>query len=482
MLLLAIHLGLLVVFALTRLVDMDEGFYLSAAKEVAQGRALYQDFFYPQMPYLPYIFSFFTGNGFDTLYYTRLASTAAAMLTAILFYMSLVRLESDRMAVRVVLALYLFSGMVLSYTPWAKTYAWTGFFLMAAFYLIISSNGKKFALAMLLGGAAVAMAVNIRLVLAPVVVMFPLLILIGSGTRRYFKASVFAAGMLLFSLPSLFILLKDTKRFLFDNFGFHLIRNPGFDFPQSLYERLYVIGKMAINPQIFIILIVVITAAVCLWRSEERSRLPDILRRPAGMAGLMAAVLTLIHLLPNPIHQQYFVQALPFVLLATPSGVRFFLDRKQRLLSFISNRGLVGLALTIYVLGIIPYAVVFIGGVRDCDGYAGIGNMKRLCTYLKQAPIKGPVWAEHTIIPILSGRESFAGTEFLGYEYKNILDRERKQFYRLTTNEELTKIIDERQASYCVVLDQPVAELAEVIAANYQPDTTFERFLVYRRK
>ena len=135
--LVVIQACLLVFFAFNRLVDGDEGFYLSAAREVSQGRLLYTDFFYPQMPYLPHIFSIFANRGMTTLFMTRLASAAAGVMTTLLFLMVLMRTTDDRRVTGILLAMYVFSGLVISWHSVAKTFAWTDFFLMASLYCLV---------------------------------------------------------------------------------------------------------------------------------------------------------------------------------------------------------------------------------------------------------------------------------------------------------------------------------------------------------
>ncbi len=40
-----------------RPIDGDEGYYATAARLVSEGRTPYLDFFYPQMPLLPYVYA-----------------------------------------------------------------------------------------------------------------------------------------------------------------------------------------------------------------------------------------------------------------------------------------------------------------------------------------------------------------------------------------------------------------------------------------
>jgi hypothetical protein len=56
-----------------RLVDPDEGAYLLAAKLVMEGKSLFTDFFWPQMPLLPYAYGAWM-KFFGTNWYAARAS------------------------------------------------------------------------------------------------------------------------------------------------------------------------------------------------------------------------------------------------------------------------------------------------------------------------------------------------------------------------------------------------------------------------
>ena len=49
------EVALLGALAARGVVQVDEGFYMTAGWRVLAGRRLYADFFFPQMPYLPYV-------------------------------------------------------------------------------------------------------------------------------------------------------------------------------------------------------------------------------------------------------------------------------------------------------------------------------------------------------------------------------------------------------------------------------------------
>jgi hypothetical protein len=480
--LIVIQVCLLSFFAFNRLVDGDEGFYLSAAREVAQGKTLYSDFFYPQMPYLPHIFALFSGQGFTTLYMTRMASVAAALLTTLLFYLILMRLRVQRRIVNIMLAMYVFSGLVISWHSVAKTFAWTDLFLMTAFYFLIRFIDSKKLLYLALVGASISLAINTRLVLLPLAVLFLLPIMVKSAGEQLKRLASYSIPLIVFSIPALMLFVSDIDRFLFDNLGFHFIRNPGIEFPYTLFQRLYVAGKLLVNPQVFILMLAVGAGLYSWQRSKTTTVLKVVQTSIAGFAGFTALVITVIYLIPNPIHQQYFVQVVPFVLLAVPSGIEFFRSRKERIFTFISNRRLGVLFMVVYILGIVPYFVVYIGGVRNCDGHTDIGNMTRICDHINKTPGDDPILSELPLVSVLTNKASFDGIEYLGFEYPLPLNKEEKRYYRMVLNEDLRKILEEKLASFYVVVNDPPDDLLEAAYANYSLDGTFERFKIYRRK
>jgi len=480
--LIAIQVVLLVFFAFFRLVDGDESFYLSAGREVAQGQVVYADFFYPQMPYLPYILSVFAGHGFTSLYLSRLASVLAALCTTLVLAVLLRKITRDDTTTAILLALYVFSGFVIAWHSVAKTYAWADLFLLLSFAGVVYGMEKHRLPLIGLAGGALALAINTRLVLLPIIPVFMYYAMRNFPGKRLLSGVSFLSGAVLCSLPSLALLWQDSNRYFLDNFGFHLMRNPGQVFPETFVERAIVLGKMAINPQVLIVVAIIVGALMVRRKAAHTTWLKALFASPSGLAAAMAIVITIVYLIPNPIHQQYFVQALPFALLGVAGQTE---KGWGSLLSFIPamRRDVVMKAmLGIYVLGLIPYGVIFVGAVRDSDGNTNMSNMKRISAFLSQAPDSLPILAEHPIIPVLAGKPVCAGAEFLGYEYPLPLDESHKKYYRLITNDELKQMLDNRTASYFVFIDRPDTALVASAEANYEPEASFGRYQVYRRK
>ncbi len=479
--LISVQACLLVFFAFARLVDSDEGFYLSAAREVAAGDIPYRDFFYPQMPYLPYLFSLFSGHGFATLYLSRLASVAVSLLASVLLYLIMVRLTADRTVVNLLMAGYVFSGLAVSMHSVAETYAWTNVFLVAGLYFLVRFDESRKLWPLMLCGALMALAANVRLMMAPLILLYLIRIIVVAKGKRLSAVLAYALSLALVSLPSLYLLALDTRRYVFDNIGFHLIRNPGVGFPGTASQRLTVIGKLLINPQVLLVLAALIVAVVA-WRRAPGGRgLGYAFTSIPGFAGIVMLAIVFIHLLPEPIHQRYFVQALPFALLAVPGGIEYFLSRARHVFGFVTNRRLAHVLIVVYILGMTPYFVVFIGAVRECDGHTNIANLKRICACLDDSAADGPILAELPMISVLSNKPTVDGIEFLGFEYILPIDDADKRYYRFVLNKDLKKVLETRQASHYVVVNDPPQELTEATAANYELAGTFDRFKVYRR-
>jgi len=480
-LLLTAQICLLVFFAFARLIDNDEGFYLSAGQGVSEGKAPYIDFFYPQMPYLPYIFSPFAGHGFATLYATRLASVAAAVMTTLIFYLLLIRVVPRRNARNLALAMYVFSGMIISWHSVAKPYPWIDLCLLGGFYFLVrffESNRLRY---VLLCGIVTALAVNIRSVMAPVALLYLTALAVGAGSRRSTAVITYVAGALAVSIPALTVMVADTQRFFFDNIGFHLMRNPEHGLGYALMQKLSVASRLIINPQVLLLLIAGAAAYLVRDKSGRRWNSTALFTSPRPLAGIIALTISVIYFLPNPVLQQYFVQAIPFLLLASPKGIDHVLHRSRNILKGVSNRRLVGILTGVYILGMVPYVVIFVGAVREYDGFSTPGNLRQVCADLDENTDE-PILTELPIVSVLCRRHTFDGAEYLGFEYPLPLNEEEMNHYRLATNSMLERILDSGAASHYVVMNAPPEELADAAARNYMLVNTYDRLKVYRRK
>ncbi|MFQ6031614.1 MAG: hypothetical protein ACE5K2_01725, partial [Candidatus Zixiibacteriota bacterium] len=121
LLILIFQILFLVIFALFRLIDWDEGGYLSAAYQVRCGKIPYLDFLYPQMPYVPYVYSPISGFGFASLFWGRLISAFASLILGIALFWVAYKSSKDAKLSLFLFFLYSFNGLFLTWHCTVKT-------------------------------------------------------------------------------------------------------------------------------------------------------------------------------------------------------------------------------------------------------------------------------------------------------------------------------------------------------------------------
>jgi hypothetical protein len=376
-------------------------------------------------------------------------------------------------------ALYAFSGLIMAWHPVVKTYPWTNLFLLSGLYFAFRfSRSRRYPWA-LLSGIAFGLAANIRLTLLPLVLPAAAFVVLNADAQKLRNAAVFTIGVTVASAYSLLLMTQDFDRFFFDNLGFHLIRYPGISFWQSVAERLITIGKLLINPQHIVTLIVLALSFMAVRRERARFLSRSFFRSRDKFIFLMLGLIVVIHLVPNPIHQQYFTQVVPFAVLLVPRGLDYLAGQRDR---FPRAATMVKIALAIYLLGLIPYLIIFLGGIRHSDRSNRIENVRNLCDCIGEKAIEGPLYSEWPIVPVLTGRNSVPGIEFVAYDYGYPLTDSEKRRFHLPVSSDIRELLACRAPSFCVVVDSPHPDLIQVMVENYSLVGQFGRYNLYGRK
>lgn len=319
----AVALGLsslLVVIGHWRVIDGDEGYYLMAARLISEGKALYKDFFFPQMPLLVHIYGIFFSLFGRGWYGPRLLSSLMAAGTGFLLLEMLLHFRARMRWALVGAGLYAVTGFVGGWFTLAKSFGATAFFLtLGAFLLEVTATPLLVAC----GGLALMLAVECRLY---VVVAFPCAVLFllrryGFSRRGLRFVLYLTAGALAGALLLLPAIMRDWHNFYFGNWVFHSIREYG---QSSFFTNLP--NKRQ-----------TVMSVLCL----DRARLPG----HAQLAGLVVAallapflprtrgnrlssylwpVLFLVSLVPSPADPQYFCLLIPFLILEAVEAVASF--------------------------------------------------------------------------------------------------------------------------------------------------------------
>ena len=297
----ALVFGPLVAF---RFLDGDEGVYAYASRLALHGHVPYRDFFYEQMPLLPYVYGAWIGVFGESWYAARSLSALAAAATGALLYLHVERRLGPWPGL-VATCLYALSGLVFGYFTIVKTFALASLFLFAAFFLVEARRPRW-----LVAGLLVGLAVDTRLVFAAAIPAFALL-----AVRRR-ALPPFGGGLAVGLVPSAVFLAVSPHAFVFDNLRYHgektshgLVGEP----VQKLRIAANLIGfgsaDHALGGQ-FALLLVASVAALWLLRGR--------------FAAALAVSLGIASFLPTPTYVQYFSVVVPYlVLLAVELAARW---------------------------------------------------------------------------------------------------------------------------------------------------------------
>jgi 4-amino-4-deoxy-L-arabinose transferase-like glycosyltransferase len=289
-----------------RFLDGDEGVYAYASRLALHGHVPYRDFFYEQMPLLPYVYGAWIRVFGESWYAARSLSALAAAGLGALLYLHVERRLGPWPALAAI-CLYALSGLVFGYFTILKTFALASLFLFGA-YVLVEGRRPRW----LLTGLLVGLAVDTRLVFAAAIPAFAVL---AAGRRRLLP---FGGGLAAGVVPSVVFLALSPHAFVFDNLRYHgektshgLIGEP----VQKLRIAANLVGFGSADHALGVqFLLLLAAAAAALW----------LLRRRLPFAAAVAVSLGIASFLPTPTYVQYFCVVVPYlVLLAVELAARW---------------------------------------------------------------------------------------------------------------------------------------------------------------
>ncbi len=340
-----------------RFIDGDEGFYLLASRLVFQHKLPYVDFFYQQAPLLPYVYGLWMLVTGESWLSARLLSAILTAALAILVYVEVCNRTRKPAAGLLALLLFTTNSLVFAWMPIAKTFGLSSLLLFSC-YLIASrfsarSSKVAFALAALLFG----LSVEVRMFLIAVLPVLLASILRNPEIREK-KAAIcyFAAGFAVAMLPTFYLLCVNPASYVFDNLGYHAIRT-GNGLIGNFGQKVAVVLGVTIlpspgdGPQLGLLCI----AGLVAMRKVRTTA-------HVTLALQIAAVLSLVSLLPTPTFMQYFSVVVPFLIVGAVCAVDDLLrvvDRKRARILAIT--GLAALAIY-FVAPISDYRALALNG------------------------------------------------------------------------------------------------------------------------
>jgi len=300
-----------------RPIDGDEGYYATAARLVSEGQAPYLDFFYPQMPLLPYFYAPVYKLVGSSLANMRLFSVLIGALSLFLWGLILQRRWPERPAIVLGgLALVAMNPYFLSWNVTVKTFALTNLAVFATLWALDRGLQSRRRSWFVLAGAAAGLGVGVRLLYLPWAVTL-VLVLAWLGKRgleknlRLDRMFAYLGGMLAGLAPSVVFFVLDPDRFFFNNLRYHqlrfssLERSGAADGVQALVA-LQVLGEtLFLNPFMLFQLVLVGFGVDWTRRNSDSPLRPLMI-----LSGVGAVVHTVACLFPDPVYEQYFTSPL----------------------------------------------------------------------------------------------------------------------------------------------------------------------------
>lgn len=482
LLLLLVHAAMLAVFVATRLVDYDEGFYSIASLMMHHGLQPYTDFFFMQMSMLPAIFAPLATGGWPSFFVLRAFAALAGILSAVLVTMIVNRITKDIKVTVIALFLYALCGLFVVWHTTFKALPFTHFFALAAFFFWLRYYEKKKIIDLILTGLFLSALINFRSVFIVLLPHYIISISALSQVGRGRRLMVFLVSLIPFAIPTLLRIYDSSSGFIFGNLIFHLYRDADRSFLSILGGKLDVLTKVIIDPQLLIISILLLFSVISLLRS--RLKLPgDLVRTPAGMAMMNFALIFIVYLLPHPMTRQYIEQYLGFAIIIIAMVLPVWLKWLEKHVPVIPRNRLMAIVAAVYVLGIIPYFVIFIFGVRAHDSRYRLSEIKKVTSrMLTLGGETDTVLSEWPGYLYFTRQVPLRYTEIYAHEYNLPLEHDEFLKYNLCDRIYLRDKIEDKSPALVVNVYDTPDYYADLLESNYELAFQSDVVSIYKRR
>lgn len=345
-----------------RLVDGDEGFYLLASRLVFDHKIPYRDFFFTQMPLLPYCYGLwlhFTGASW--LSARALAAGLTAALGALL-YIKVSSVTGRCLWGIFAVVLFVSNTHIFAWFTVAKTYSLSTLLLFVAYFLISRFVPASPGSAAFIAGLFLGLATDVRLYMAGLVPVFLVWLYRNREVRAKGRTlSCLLGGVAIGVLPNAWFVSVAPQAFFFDVLGFHLIHaNLGFvtAYSQKLVALIELFSP-TLGPSANGLQTVILFATACVLILKLKIHGPA-----EQLAFQLALSLGIICLMPTPSLVQYFCVCIPFLIVAVVCSVSALVDS-------MNERGTKRLIVGVSLMALVAFVSV---SVADARSYLVTGN------------------------------------------------------------------------------------------------------------
>jgi hypothetical protein len=451
----AVALLVLATVAAYRGVNADEGFYLAASWRVLSGQRLYADFFFPQMPYLPLLQAGVLSVSGAGLGAGRMISVVGGALLTGILAVAAARATGNRSAGAAVAAAYLGHALVLKYVSIGKPYGLADLASVGAFVLLA---GPRVGIPRgILAGIGAAVAVGTRL---PTLAVTPVLLWLAARRDRR-TLGAFVRGAAVASTLCLWAATQDPGNFWFGNVGFHALRREISGVAPVLLQKGAVLLKWVLWPQNLVLCALAATGLA--------------LRRQAAPAVAAAAVMAMVYLTATPTYLEYFVQVVPFLLLAAAPAIDAGLRRRTR----------AAVLAAVYAVAL----VVALRSPPDASPRGAKAQMWRRTTvdavvdYLRaNSGENDRILSWWQGYPILAQRQGFDGVGFWESNVAKKLAADERRRVHVMGREELVRLVRDAEPALIVFAEGTWQEVRVAARERYRLATTFGSIQILERR
>jgi len=481
-LLLTLYAVMLIIMVFNRIADADEGVYANAARMINEGMVVYEDFFYTQFPMMVTLFAPLADGGWDSFFSLRLISAAFGFLGALVFFVIALKITRDKFATLLLTALYVFSGMYLTWNATFKPLPFTHFFTLSSFLCWMIYREKDNLTYLILGGLMISAAFNIRSIFIILVPLYLISFVVLARSSRIRSGIIFLLSLIPLSLPTFLTFLRATDGFISGNLFFQLQRdNP--EFTYILLSKLSTIFRALIDPQLIIIFVLLILSVRFLILSGRIKTWKDIAANPSGFALANFIMIFSVYLLPNPMSRQYFHQSLPFAMIVGAFYIVHLLNKEKITFGKRRFNWLIASVAAVYIASLVPYGVIFLGGIRDHDKRYKINEIKSVTSEMLSVSDRSDTvlseWPGYTFI---TEQTPLPYTEIIGGEYKLPLTHTEYMKHSLADWEYLEDMVLAGTPELIVTLNEPPDQYAAALGQSYKKTFQSDVVRVYKRQ
>lgn len=474
---------LLLTFVFFRLIDYDEASYLSAAYLVANGKLPYIDFFYAQMPYVPYVYSPVSTFGLASLFWGRLISALAGLVLGIALFWFAYKFSKDAKLSLFLFFLYSFNGLLLTWHSVVKTLVISDLFGFFSFILfasyLMSKDGRK-NVKILLSGFFIGLALNLRLTFFPIWLAEGVLIFLLSPSKntkeKMAACAFFCLGTILSSSLAIYLFSKDASAFIFDNLTYHQILGLGV-IKLSFLKRIFTVIKFVFYPQNLFIIFIAVVGVIGVAKKAANIREFVLNHKIVLSAFIFGMVLTVTSFSISPTTFQHYEQTLPYFLIFSIPGLGILKSKWEK------RKIILGGISAFYILFVIPFVVIFIFAVRDRDKPYPINQVRRVAKVVEENSKP-----EETIFSTWPGNVIFAkrvpvsGLETWGWEVAHLLSPQELKKSKLINRQQMEAMISEKKAGLIVDWDWFLSDFEDILQINYRHLKTIGNVKIYKVK